>query len=346
MRKTIHNWDAWLATATLPLTNERGTLLSFLVHGVFQSQEEAFSGLLDPQQSFTVDMLREFIEHFACAGYQFVSPQQMAAGLSGDGKYVLLTFDDGYYTNIRVVPVLEEFNIPAVFFISSDHVKLGKAFWWDVVYREYKKRGRTAKEIHRASARYKLFRTSEVEFDLREHFGESALSPMGDLDRPFTTGELSELAQHRLVSFGNHTKDHAILTNYSAAEVKEQIAGAQDAIGEITSKTPAIIAYPNGNHSKEILSIARTVGLQFGLVTRAGHNHAPQECGADSALTLKRFTLWGDRPVEGQCRTSRSSLSLYRVLDGLRKERGLSAQGPSFTRKGKSVASSAGSQQV
>src|SRR5579862_5298392 len=167
MKKTIHALDRRLANLCLPLTNEQGSLLSFLIHGLFENSDVASSGTFDPQQGFTVEMLRRVVRHFTRAGYQFLSPDDLASGLSRTGKYVLLTFDDGYHNNVRAVPVLEAFDVPAVFFISSGHVQLGKAFWWDVVYRELKKRGRTNREISLANARYKLLRTSEVEADLR-----------------------------------------------------------------------------------------------------------------------------------------------------------------------------------
>ena len=41
----------------------------------------------------------------------------------------MLTFDDGYYNNHLALPVLEEFDVPALFFISTNHVKQQKCFW-------------------------------------------------------------------------------------------------------------------------------------------------------------------------------------------------------------------------
>src|SRR5260370_33213581 len=86
-------------------------------------------------------MFRAFLGHFCQQGYSFVSPGQILGGLQPSGKYILLTFDDGYCNNLRALPVMEEFNAPAVFFISCDHVREGKAFWWDVVFREGRESG-------------------------------------------------------------------------------------------------------------------------------------------------------------------------------------------------------------
>ena len=309
--------DAFLAGLYLTMRKERGSLLSFLFHGLFQSNEESQSGVIDPQQGITVDMFSAFIRYFREHSYRFVSPDDISAGLSPIGRYVLITFDDGYYNNLRALPVLEQFDVPAVFFISTNHVQYGKAFWWDVVFREFKKRHRTDIEIQQAIINYKRFQTADVEADLRKQFGDSALRPVSDLDRACTTSELRDFASHRLVFLGNHTKDHAILTNYSLAEIREQIQGAQDAIWRTTGKIPRIIAYPDGNDSPMVLKAAAEAGLFCGMSARPGRNRLPQRFGTQETMSMKRFTLWGNYGIEQQCQASRSGLSLYRLFKGI-----------------------------
>jgi peptidoglycan/xylan/chitin deacetylase (PgdA/CDA1 family) len=316
LKKTLLSSHRMLASALLPLTKEKGALLCFLFHSLFESGEEVRSGALDPQQGVTVEMFRAFLGHFHEQGYSFVSPGQILGGLQPSGKYILLTFDDGYCNNLRALPVMEEFNAPAVFFISSDHVREGKAFWWDAAYREGRKSGKTEEEIRRTVAGYKRLKTEEVERDLKKEFGKDALRPVGELDRPFSPGELREFAGHRLVSMGNHTKNHAILTNYSLAEAREQIQGGQDAIQQMTGKMPEMISYPNGNSSLEIQQAARQLGLALGVVVRGGKNRLPLKTRATDAMALRRYILWGDRGIDAQCQAARADLSLSRLLSG------------------------------
>jgi peptidoglycan/xylan/chitin deacetylase (PgdA/CDA1 family) len=261
-------------------------------------------------------MFKAFFEHFQEQGYSFVSPHQILDGLHPGGKYVLLTFDDGYYNNLRAVPVMEKFNAPAVFFVSSDHVREGKSFWWDAAFRKGWKRGETQEEIRRTTAKYKRLKTEEIEFDLRKKFGKDALRPVGDLDRPFTPSELREFAGHRLVFIGNHTKNHAILTNYCLAEVREQIQGGQEAIQLMTGMIPQMISYPNGNCSPEIQQAAYDAGLRLGVMVQRGKNRLPLNIKAPEAMSLKRFILWSDRGIDAQCEASRSDLSMSRILTG------------------------------
>jgi peptidoglycan/xylan/chitin deacetylase (PgdA/CDA1 family) len=318
VNRLIDSLDQSLTNLSLRVGPERNYLISFLFHGLFAGTDELASGTVDPQQAITVDMFRTLVGHFKSHSYRFVSPMEIAQGLVPEGKYVLLTFDDGYYNNVRALPVLEEFDVPAVFFISTSHVKEQKAFWWDVVYRDYWKRNKQPSEMERVIADYKLLKTDEVESHLKKAYGNNALRPVGDLDRPFSSSELREFAKHKCVFLGNHTTDHAILPNYSRTEIYEQINGAQEDLKEIAGQVPTIIAYPSGGASTEIHQIAREAGLNLGIGVRPGRNQLPVKMLSRHAMSLRRFTVWGNRQIEQQCRMSRSAISLYRLFQELK----------------------------
>ena len=90
--------------------------------------------LIEPTLSITLQEFRDFIHFYQARGYQFVAPDDVVSGLPLYGKYVLITFDDGYFNNRRVLPVLQELQVPAVFSIATAYVESGKSFWWDVLY--------------------------------------------------------------------------------------------------------------------------------------------------------------------------------------------------------------------
>jgi peptidoglycan/xylan/chitin deacetylase (PgdA/CDA1 family) len=317
-KSALLSLDERLAERSSHAAAEKGTLLSFLFHGLFENTGELRCGLGDPQQGITMEMFRTFLEHFCEAGYTFVSPSQIAQELEPGGKYVLLTFDDGYFNNLRALPVMQEFCAPAVFFISSDHIKEGKSFWWDVVFRENQKRRATHEEISRRVAAYKRWKSEKIEADLREQFGRHVLRPHGDLDRPFTSTELRDFSQHDLVHLGNHTANHAILTNYNLPEIREQIQRAQSDIQEMTGKIPLIVSYPNGNTTPQIRQCARDLGLTLGVTVLAGKNRLPLKTQSAEQMTLRRITLWGNRAIDAQCRASRATFSFYQLAEGLR----------------------------
>jgi len=320
----IHKWnapqrfvrttDCLIARAYLATFRERGGLLAFLFHSLFRDEREIALNQVDPLQRTTVGQFREFIEYYLNHGYRFIGPGDPLDGLNPDGKYALITFDDGYYNNSLALPALQEYQIPAVFFISTDHVREDKCFWWDVLYRDRLARGATPAQIYREGLSLKSRTTEWIEAELKARFGADAFRPRGDIDRPFTPAELRELARLPHVHLGNHTANHAILTNYPPDEIRSQILRAQEALTAMTGVCPKMIAYPNGARSEQIERICGELGLKVGFTVRPAKNALPIARHPPALLRLGRFALYGEIPIEAQCRMYRSDLLLYGLL--------------------------------
>lgn len=327
-QQIIRAADAAAARAYLAVFNERPALMSFLFHSLFADESQVSQQLVDPLQETTVAQFRQFIRYYLDHGYEFVGPERVLAGLRPDRKYAVITFDDGYFNNTLALPVLEEFGVAALFFISCDHVRLGKCFWWDVLHRELAARGATAKEIHREALAMKALRTEEIEARLSARYGARAFAPRGDIDRPLTTEELKAFARHPLVRIGNHTANHAILTNYPVEEARRQVTRAQEWLAEATGTAPVAIAYPNGDHDAPVVSTCREAGLKLGFTVRPEKTALPVNGKGDALMRLGRFTPHADDRMIRQCRTYRSDWQLYGVFRSgyLRLSRGVAAQ--------------------
>lgn len=286
-----------------------------MFHGLFMDEEESKRGLWDPQQGITVRHFRESIQHFLRAGYRFVSPPEILAGLDPRGRYALITFDDGYFNNTRALPILAEFDASALFFVSTEHVTLGKAFWWDALYRAGRAAGRTREQIYGALPALKRLRAEELERSVCQIAGTDVLSPVGDVDRPFSPDELRRFADDERVFVGNHTCNHAVLTGYDAAGVRREIAQAQTALERLTGRRPTAIAYPDGGFDQGIAEAARAAGLELGFTTEPRKEYL---CNLEERrMVLGRFCPWGDREIACQCSGFRSDIALeqrYRSL--------------------------------
>ncbi len=328
LQQLVRTADSAIASIYLSCFRERDGLISFLFHSLFEDEQEIRRNLVDPLQRTTVEKLRRLIRYYQRHGYQFISPIDVLSGLGSGGKYALITFDDGYYNNIRALPVLEEFHVPAVFFVSTEHVRKNKCFWWDVLYRERSAQGASHGRIYREGIAMKSLRTEQIEEVLQARFGKDAFIPRSELDRPFTPEELREFATHPLVRLGNHTANHAILTNYTNEQMRSQMVDAQDDIFAMTGIRPSAIAYPNGAHSGDVLSACGDVGLKVGFTIRPEKHSLPVDIHSPDLLRLGRFSPHGWGPIEPQCRTYRSDLPLYGLFrDGyLKLFRGMSSQ--------------------
>ena len=187
-----------------------------------------------------------------------------------------------------------------------------RAFWWDVLYRRRRQNGLSLRAIRREREALKKLPNSAIEAHLQASFGRDYFCPESDLDRPMTERELRVFAANARVSIGNHTADHAILTVYDNKEVKSQIESCQSYLAKVTGTAPAIIAYPNGNHDRRIVEVARAAGLQLGVVTDPRRTSLPLADG--TRMTIGRFNLYGGRNLANQCRSCQSGTQLLPAL--------------------------------
>jgi peptidoglycan/xylan/chitin deacetylase (PgdA/CDA1 family) len=313
--------DLILSDLYLRLFQEKNSLLIFNIHGLFYNKKEIYQNLVDPQTWMTKDQFQQFVEYFLKNNYTFVSPNDILKGLINNKKYAMITFDDGYYNNNYALSILKKHQIPALFFISTNHIKQNKCFWWDILYRERIKSGLSKKEIVDEQKQLKSKKSEEIEQYLKEKFGEKAFKPKSDIDRPFTINELKNFSKEKYVFLGNHTSNHAILTNYPSNEIKSQIIEAQKFIYEVTGTTPKTLSYPNGNYSDEIIKISKELGIQIGTTIEYKKNKLPINYQTNDFINLGRFDLSGSNNIIKQCKLFRSDILLYpRVLNLLKQK--------------------------
>jgi peptidoglycan/xylan/chitin deacetylase (PgdA/CDA1 family) len=307
--------DRKISEYSLNFCNEKKSLITILFHGLFNDEDEIKLNHVDPQQSMTIEKFEQFIKYFKKHNYSFVSPDDIIKGLDSNKNHILITFDDGYYSNLHALPILKKYDVPALFFISSNHVIQNKCFWWDVIYRQRVSQGVKKDVINIEIESFKDSKNSEIENYIKKEFGYKALQPISNIDRPFTPDELRKFAKNKHVFIGNHTNNHAILTNYDVNEMREEIENSQNSILDMTGVLPTAIAYPNGNYSNDVISVSKSIeGLEFGITTLHKKNLFPLFINENDPFTLSRFTLWGNKNINSQCRFFRSDLHLLRKI--------------------------------
>ncbi len=289
--------NRWRLGTLRPIDPDRSVVLIVLFHGLFRSRRDVTSGVCDPQQGITIGFFAEFVESLLSHGV-VIRRLEEALDQPRHGLTAVITFDDGYFSNAQALGVLEQFGVPATFYISTKHVEEQKSFWWDVMHRESTKRGVSSGGIQRRIRGLKRLRAKEIETRLVQWFGPRALRPVSDSDRPFTEVELTAFAKSPYVYLGNHTGDHAILVNYDDLGIRNEIDVAQRFLTRVSGVSPTSIAYPNGGYDARVLEIARSVGLEFGLTVRTGMNVSPSM----QPMELRRVTVWGVPGAERQAK--------------------------------------------
>ena len=297
---------------------DRPGLLIFVFHCVFADQAEADSGVIDPHERATCQGLARLIDYFRGHGYRFVGAREIDRGLEPDGRYAHLTFDDGFANNLQLIDLLAREEAHATVFPSIGHVRQGSAFWWNVVYRERRRRGRGA--VAAEYGKLRQMTVSEVNLYLLAEFGSRALEPTGDIDRPLTPAELNELASSPWIEIGNHTIDHAVLPSCGAEEAERQVDGAQRWLQETLGEAPFIISYPNGDATAETAKTAERLGLRLGVTVVPKRNRLP--IGDPARMLLGRVRIVFGRRERARMRALRSSVQIAAAARGLVLGRG------------------------
>jgi peptidoglycan/xylan/chitin deacetylase (PgdA/CDA1 family) len=295
----------FVAATSLQINGDYPSVLILLFHSLYRNEAERRSNKLYPMIGMSVENFRKIVEYFLDKDYTAISPDQLPDQIDPNRRHVIFTFDDGYFNNIHALPVLREFDIPALFFISTDHVIDGRRYWWDAVFSCCIDRGKSAMEADSAINHLKYLKHDAISEELRREYNIDLCGGASDLDRPLRPDELRDFVKEPGVVTGNHTRNHAILTNYSQAEITTEIAGAQEDLYSMTGSLPEVISYPNGNYNNDIISIARDAGLRIGISTDNHKNHI--QIGAD-IMSLGRFMPAEAKDILSQCRMYRSDL--------------------------------------
>ena len=272
----------------LNFKNENYRLLIFYFHGIYESLVQKELNHVDPQNNITTSQLIEFIEYFLDNNYTFVRPEDLSANLPKDKSYAMITFDDGYFNNTFAINILDKYKIPAILFVTTKNIFETKSFWWDIIYKYRIKEGISLELIRKEQIYLKKFKYSYIEKYIEQNFGNESFNPWSDIDRPFNKSEINDISMSRYISIGNHTHNHAILTNYSDEEIKDEFITSNNLLLDLTGSKPNSIAFPNGNFNNSILNIAQNEGFKYAFTTQNDINKLPFSEN-DKIVAMNRF---------------------------------------------------------
>lgn len=265
--------DKIVVKSSLSLAGPGQGLVVILLHGIFDQRNGRQATSSFPHEGYDADLLRQLIEYLLQLGYVFPLPAEVAAATCKAPQQALLTLDDGYYNNHRLLPVLKDLNVPAIIHIATGNVERNEAFWWDAGWRLLRAKGKSEVETHQFLASLKQMPSEEIKLLLIKEAGENAFKQFSDEDRPFTSAELHDFSREKGIYLGNHTADHTILT--LSADPKAEIQLASSALQRITGLEPVSIAYPNGNYDERVIHAVQACKIPIGFTTVPGRNILP-----------------------------------------------------------------------
>lgn len=230
--------------------------------------------------------------------FRVISLRELVDWLSG-GKPLphyaaLITFDDGYLDNYtNAFPVLQNFNFPAVIFLTTGHIETNRPFYWDLVAYCFL---RTEKDhVVFPNGREQSWDDSDREQIIKSWIETIKVLPEKEkqdwvlrLQNQLDVSVPSSYFQNLMVNwnqviemhrdgieFGGHTVTHPILTRIPMHLAKKEIEQSKFEIEEKLGQKIYGFAYPNGmtnDFNKDIQKAVAEAGYKTAFTLLNGPN--------------------------------------------------------------------------
>ncbi len=206
-----------------------------MFHGVSKNKSNSLNQHLQPhldikQFENIIKMLNE--------NYCFLKPDEI---FNNKKKGILLTFDDGFQNNYNnVIPILNSYDIPGLFFISTQHV-IEPNNWLSFIKQNMKK--------------YTV-NQDILSADLKIDYFDG-----------LTKDQIIKIANNPLHTIGSHTVTHPDLTKLSVTNIDSELINSKNYLENITNKPIEYFAYPYGNYNKIVIENVKKAGYKaaFGI---------------------------------------------------------------------------------
>lgn len=283
------------------LKSARGVRV-LVYHGVCQDEPLRYNTLFVKLKTFE-SQLRLYKKYF-----NLVSLDDLYEHRISDKRFnICLTFDDGFANNYKyVLPLLEKYQAPAVFFITGIRDAGYDILWNDVLCAAYKhgpEKFRFGNEEFSKGkdSRYVSALTGKKLVDTLRMTGFEDKSAMIRLLSPFrqkadedywmqmTVAEIRQLASSKWATIGSHSYYHNDLAKIPVDELKKDLNRSRLFLENITGKKIKALAFPYGSYSKLVLDEAKNAGYSQLLATEFLFEDDPGNNALRERLTINPF---------------------------------------------------------
>ncbi|TAN19168.1 MAG: hypothetical protein EPN37_04065 [Chitinophagaceae bacterium] len=212
---------------------------------------------------------------FLKENYYLISAEEFADHLKNKRRFrpksVLITFDDGYFDNfLYALPLLEESEAQAVFYITTSKLNTDEELWWDDLERIFiDRRSKPAAltlHVDGAKRRYDVRAESvlwKLYYELQNELRFSSpdkIDNVVDQLRKWSATPQKGRPSHRMLSYeelkkmagsssaviGCHTHRHPALGMLPAGQQHQEIQQSKEILEDLLGKTISHFSYPFG----------------------------------------------------------------------------------------------------
>ncbi len=207
------------------------------------------------------------------------SPDDFYRQQFSDKKFnICLTFDDGFANNYKyVLPLLEQYQVPATFFVTGIRDAGYDILWNDVLSIAYKYgpakltlgneefiKGSDKKYISSSTGKrlVDILRSTgfEEKTTMIELLGSFKSEASNDYWLQMTQEEIKALSASKWATIGSHSYYHNDLAKISIGSVRDDLARSKQFLENITGKEVKALAFPYGSYTREVVAEAKNAG--------------------------------------------------------------------------------------
>lgn len=195
---------------------------------------------------------------------------------------IAISFDDGYLNNYKyAVPILEKYNVPANFYITTIHKKT-PYLWPDFIdlvsHHTKKKEVVFEKNLYKISAKKEFIwngvsiknAAKGLPYDVLKLMYNvfeddwNALPPENfeDYWKLMNATQIKEIADHPLFTIGAHGETHASLVDISLEAAKLEILTSKKQLETICEQPINEFAFPFGYYNQELAGYCTEIGFE------------------------------------------------------------------------------------
>lgn len=217
---------------------------------------------------------------------------------------IVITFDDGYADNLlEALPLLEEFNVPATFFVTTGKIGSHEEFWWDELERLILLPEQLPSECSLVGGNGTTFSWSSRTLPERLKLYEAVHRLIHDSGNPEecadllaqlrswsglpATGrethllldhsQLAALAKHPLVTIGAHGMSHLPFSRLLPGEQQEELIRSRELLRSWLDKEVPVFSYPFGSKkdfTPETIEYVQKAGFRKAAANFPGQWHS------------------------------------------------------------------------
>lgn len=180
---------------------------------------------------------------------------------------IVITFDDGYKDNFEyAIPILDKYNIQAIFFITISFIDGLSHQWIDILNNYATSKNLSMDEFRNLSVKIKTMDIQE-----RELFLETLEISQLNNDSAMNWKNIKAIQNKHIV--GSHTLNHPNFKNETQETISEQLSETKKILKEKLDFEDIYFAYPDGDiglYKEFIENKLKDLGYKYAFTTQRG----------------------------------------------------------------------------